>query len=113
MTSTSWVGPSLTAALQSPKVAYLDPSGTVYISVTPEAVWVWADIIGERTLHNFRHWRDVFDAFDHELTSKGVECYYTVVSDVNRYRFAKHFGFKSTGLSFNNILEVMWKDLTV
>ena len=73
--------------------------------------WVWADILGRVTKANIKHWHSVFDAMDRQLKSKGVECYYTMVSDSGRYRFAKHFGFKTTKVVINQEIEIMRKDL--
>lgn len=79
------------------KFEYGDNTGRIWTDYIRGRHWVSAELTVSTRPSTLRYWDTLFSSLVHQLKKDGINELYAVVSDIERYRFAEHFGFKATG----------------
>jgi len=113
---TSWGGLSATPetqkykleqAMMGRKLIATDPTGSMYLWIFDDMIFVDTYLAGPFTLSTYKHWRKVRDELESQFKEKGIYEYFALVDTFEKFRWCEFLGFKAAEVTINDKIEVM------
>ena len=105
-------GQSPTPATQIRNLIYEDETGKLFgVLEIDGRFFIHSILYAPEKLSVIKHYKNILHALEDQLRSRGVEKYYTMADSENGFRFNKLMGFETNLEVWDDIYEVMVKEL--
>jgi hypothetical protein len=111
----SWDGPLLSQAIADRKEIVEHETGSLYIWVYDDRVFIDSKLYGDFVLSNFKVWKKIRIELEAHLISYGISEYYALVDSPSKFRWCSWLGMKTANelilLEGYPPIEIMKKEL--
>lgn len=94
------------------KKIYQDETGELYGVLEEDGrFFIHSTLYDPKKLSVLKHYIDILTALENELVSKGIHKYYTIADSHEGFNFCRAMGFDTNFEVWDNVYEVMVKEI--